>query len=65
MNLLTNIQTKPQRNQGVLVGIFTEREGLMQMGRFHFQILGTLPFQFLKDIFDETTRSPVKTLRGT
>ena len=37
----------------------------MQMGRYHFQILWTLPFQFLKDIFDGTTRSPVKTLRGT
>ena len=51
------------RNQGV--GIFTEREGLMQMERYHFQILWTLPFQFSKDIFDGTTRSPVKTLRGT
>ena len=46
-------------------GLFTEREGLMQMGRYHFQILWTLPFQFLKDIFDETTRGSVKTLRGT
>ena len=63
MHLQTNIQAKPQRNQRV--GIFTEREGLMQMGRYHFQILWTLPFQFLKDIFDETTRSQVKTLRGT
>ena len=45
-------------------GLFTEREGLMQMGRYHFQILWTLPFQFLRDTFDETTRSPVKTLRG-
>ena len=45
-------------------GLFTEREGLMQMGRYHFQILWTLPFQFLQDIFDETTRSQVKTLRG-
>ena len=32
-------------------GLFTEREGLMQMGRYHFQILWTLPFQFLQDIF--------------
>ena len=24
--------------------LFTEREGLMQMGRYHFQILWTLPF---------------------
>ena len=47
------------------VGIFPEREGLMQMAIYHFQILWTLPFQFLKDIFDGTTRSPVKTLRGT
>ena len=52
-----------QRNQEV--GIFTEKEGLMQTGRYHFQILRTLPFQFLKDIFDKTTESPVKTLRGT
>ena len=36
-------------------GLFTEREGLMQMGIYHFQILWTLPFQFLWDIFDETT----------
>ena len=34
------------------------------MGRFHFQFLWTLPFQFLRDIFDETTRGPVKTLRA-
>ena len=45
-------------------GLFTEREGLMQMGRYHFQILWTLPFQFFQDIFDKTTRSQVKTLRG-
>ena len=45
-------------------GLFTESEGLMQMGRYHFQILWTLPFQFLRDIFDKTTRSQVKTLRG-
>ena len=45
-------------------GLFTERKGLMQMGRYHFQILWTLPFQFLQEIFDETTRSQVKTLRG-
>ena len=32
-------------------GLFTEREGLMQMGRYHFQILWTLPVQFLQDIF--------------
>ena len=32
-------------------GLFTESEGLMQMGRYHFQILWTLPFQFLQDIF--------------
>ena len=32
-------------------GLFTEREGLMQMGRYHFQILWTLPFQLLQDIF--------------
>ena len=32
-------------------GLFTEREGLMQMRRYHFQILWTLPFQFLQDIF--------------
>ena len=32
-------------------GLFTEREGLMQMGRYHFQILWTLPFQFLQDTF--------------
>ena len=34
------------------------------MGRYHFQFLWTLPFQFFKDIFDETTRGPVKTLRA-
>ena len=45
-------------------GLFTEREGLMQMGRYHFQILWNLPFQFLQDIFDETTRRQVKTQRG-
>ena len=32
-------------------GLFTERKGLMQMGRYHFQILWTLPFQFLQEIF--------------
>ena len=32
-------------------GLFTEREGLMQMGRYYFQILWTLPFQFLQDTF--------------
>ena len=31
--------------------LFTEMEELMQMGRYHFQILWTLPFQFLQDIF--------------
>ena len=41
------------------------REGIMQMGRYHFQILWTLPLQFLQDIFYETTKSTVKTLRGT
>ena len=46
-------------------GLFIEREGLIQMGRYHFQILWTLPFQFLQDIFDETTKSTVKTLRRT
>ena len=46
-------------------GLFTEREGLMQMGRYHFQILWTLSFQFFTGhIFDETKRSQVKTLRG-
>ena len=30
--------------------LFTEREGLMQMGRYHFQILWTVSFQFLKDM---------------
>ena len=45
-------------------GLFTEREGLMQMGRYHFQILWTLPFSvFTGHIFDKTTRSQVKTLR--
>ena len=29
-------------------GLFTEREGLMQMGRYHSQILWTLAFQFLQ-----------------
>ena len=32
-------------------GLFTEREGLMQMGKYHLQILWTLLFQFLQDIF--------------
>ena len=33
-------------------GLFTVRDrGLMQMGRYDFQILCTLPFQFLQDIF--------------
>ena len=45
-------------------GLFTEREGPMQMGRYHLQILWTLPFQFLRDTFDETRRGLVKTLRG-
>ena len=31
--------------------VLQSREGLMQMGRYHFQILWTLPFQFLQDIF--------------
>ena len=31
-------------------GLFTEREGLREL-RYHFQILWTLPFQFLQDIF--------------
>ena len=41
-------------------GLFTEREGLIQMGRYHFQILWTLDpsFQFLLVTFDETTKSP-------
>ena len=30
--------------------LFTEREGLRE-GRYHFQILWTVPFQFLQDIF--------------
>ena len=29
-------------------GLFTEREGLMQMGRYHFQILWTSPFRFYR-----------------
>ena len=33
------------------VRLVTERERLMQMGRYHFQILWTLPFQLLQDIF--------------
>ena len=33
-------------------GLFTARDrGLIQMGRYNFQILCTLPFQFLQDIF--------------
>ena len=34
-------------------GLFTEREGLMQMGRYHFQILWTLdsPFSFYRTYF--------------
>ena len=33
-------------------GLFTARDrGLMQMGRYNFQILCTLPFQFLQVIF--------------
>ena len=31
-------------------GLFTETERLRE-GRYHFQILWTLPFQFLQDIF--------------
>ena len=30
--------------------LFTKREGLRE-GRYHFQILWTVPFQFLQDIF--------------
>ena len=34
-------------------GLFTEREGLMQLGRYHFQILWTLgtPFSFYRTYF--------------
>ena len=53
---------KPQRNQGV--GIIYRDGRANADGRYHFQILWTLPFQFLKDIFDETRRGPVKTLRA-
>ena len=31
--------------------LFTQREGLMQIGRYHFQIPWTLSFQCLQDIF--------------
>ena len=42
---------KQDPNENWEWGLFTEREGLMQMGRYHFHILWTLPFQFLQDIF--------------
>ena len=62
VHLWTNIKAKPQINQGV--GIFKEREGLMQMGRYHFQILWILPFQFLKDIFWRINKKPSQNSGG-
>ena len=39
-------------------GLFTEREGLMQMGRYHFQILWTLgsPFSFYRTYFQDAKK---------
>ena len=39
-------------------GLFTDREGLMQMGRYHFQILWTLgsPFSFYRTYFQGTKK---------
>ena len=45
-------------------GLFTEREGLMQMGRYHFQILWTLSFQFLQDIFLMKKKEPSQNSEG-
>ena len=46
-------------------GLFTEREGLMQMGKRPFPNSLDPPLSvFTGHIFDETTRSQVKTLRG-
>ena len=46
-------------------GLFTEREGLMQMGKIPFPNSLDPPLSvFTGHIFDETTRSQVKTLRG-
>ena len=45
--------------------LFTEREGLMQMGKIPFPNSLDPPLSvFTGHIFDETTRSQVKTLRG-
>ena len=45
--------------------LFTEREGLMQMGKMPFpNSLDPLLSVFTGHIFDETKRSQVKTLRG-
>ena len=62
MHSETNIQAKPKRNQGV--GIFTGREGLMQVGRYHFQVLWILPFQFLKDILIRNNKKPSQHSEG-
>ena len=64
VNLLTNIQTKPQRNQGVLVGIFTEREGLMQMGRFHFENSRDPTLSVFKRHFWRNNKKPSKNSEG-
>ena len=47
-------------------GLFTEREGLMQMGRYHFQILWTLgsPFSFYRTYFWQNNKKPSQNSEG-
>ena len=45
-------------------GLFTEREGLMEMRRYYFQILWTLHFQFLQDITLTKQQEAKSKLRG-
>ena len=62
VHLLTNIKAKPQRNQGVV--IFKERDGLMQMGRYHFQILWTPPLSVFKRHFWRNNKKPSQNSEG-
>ena len=64
MHLQTNIQAKPQRNQGV--EIFTEREGLMQqcssqsVPLHECKFSGPSPFSFSKTFLTEQQEAQSK-----
>ena len=59
-----HLQSKTAKKSGRGDYLKRGKGWLLQMAKYYFQILWTLLFQFLKEIFDETKRSPVKTLRG-